>query len=110
MGGIDFTQHAGGVAVHNAVVLPSTHAHHFVAHMEFRVFAVHHLANGAANHDLAKRLWHCVTFAVIHAATHIRIQTQIMVTHQDLVLREGRRFSGHQFEVAGRRFALGAVV
>jgi hypothetical protein len=50
------------------------------------VLAFDHLTHRAANHDFAQRLRLRVAFAVVHAAAHVGVETQVVVLHQHLVV------------------------
>jgi len=110
VGGVDFAQGAWHVGVHGAVLLPATHAHHRVAGLEFGVTAVHHLADGAADHDLTQGLRHCVAFAFVHAAAHVGVEAQVMVAHQHFAVFQFRQWQFDHFEILSSGFALWAVV
>ena len=108
--GIHLAQHARGVAIHHAVQLPAAHTDDLVPWLELGMAAFHHLTHRTAEHDFAQRLGRGIALAVIHAATHIGVQTQVMVTHQHLAFLQGRSFRFHQLEVADSSFALRTVV
>jgi hypothetical protein len=104
VGRIDFANRA---AVSDAVFLPSAHANDLVAGVEAGVFRRHHLAGGAADHHLIERLRRGVALRVAHAAAHVRIERQPIVTDQHLSISEigDRRFN--ELEVVVRRLAGG---
>ena len=110
MGGIDLAQRAGLLGIDHAVFLPAAHAHHLVAHRVLGMLALGHFTHGATDHDFAQRLRCGVALALVHAAAHIGIQAQKVVAYQHLAVLERGRVGGHQLEVAGHGFALGAVV
>ena len=110
MGGVDLAQRAELGCVHHAVFLPAAHTDHLIAHGKFRVLGLYHLTHGATNHGLAQRLGLGIVFAIVHAAAHVRVQAQVVVAHQHLANLQRRCVAGHQLEVAGKRFAGGAVI
>ena len=108
--GVHLAQSSRLANIDHAVVLPTTHAHHLVARLKLWRKAFHHLAHRARAHNLAQRLRRGVAFRVVHAATHVRIKTQKMMSHQHLAFLQLRRFNADNFEVAGSSFSGRSVV
>ena len=110
MGGVDLAQRARLTRVHHAVVLPAAHADHLVASVEFGVFALHHLTHGATDHDFTQGLGSRVALAVVHAPAHVGVEAEKVVLDQHLAFGQCRCLDGHELEVVGRGFTLGAIV
>jgi len=81
-----FAQSAGHVGVNHAIGLPATHADHFVAGRKSRVAAFNHFTDGTAYHHAVERLRQGLAFDVVHAPAHVRIEAEVFVFDQHLVV------------------------
>ncbi|MOA29834.1 hypothetical protein D3C78_1508740 [compost metagenome] len=77
---------AEGVAVRHRVVLPSADAHRQLARLELRMAAFDHLADHRAAHRVAEHDGRQVAGPFGHPVADRRIDGQIVIAHQDLVL------------------------
>ena len=110
MAGVHLAQGAQNIGINDAVFLPAPHAHDLVTCLEFGVAAVHHLAHGPADHDLAQRLGHGVAFALVHAPAHVRVQAHEVVFHEHLAILQSGNRRCDLFEVGHSGLTLRAIV
>ena len=107
---IHFFQGAWLASIDHAVLLPAAHADDLVTDFVSFILRFHHFTNRAAAHGLAQGLRRGVAFGVVHAAAHVGVKAEEVMAHQNLAGCQRRRLRKHQFEVAGRCLASGAVV
>ena len=101
--GVDLAQL---LAVEHGVFLPAAHAEHEVAGRELRVVRAHHLADGAAGHDLADADRLGVGLRVAHAPAHVRVEREPERAQQHLAragLRDRRRSRAGSRSASARR-------
>ena len=110
MGGVHLAQGTRLIALDHAVLLPAAHADHLVANGVLRASRLDHFADRTAAHGLAQRLRCGIALGVIHAATHVRVQAEVVVAHQHLAVLQGRCLCHYALEIAGLGFADRAVV
>jgi hypothetical protein len=80
------------LAVGERVLLHAEPSGHHIAHGEFRVARLHHLAGAARAHHLADRHRPDVRLALVHPAPHRRVERQVAHLDEDLPLaRIGHR-------------------
>ncbi len=96
-------------AVGGAVFLPAEHGDHLVARRELRMLRFHDFAHRPADHHFVERLRRGVRLAVVHAATHVGIEREIVIAHAKLTFRERcqRRFDEPEIVRRGRAFRTG---
>jgi hypothetical protein len=104
---INFTQRAGHGCIDDMELLPAAHAHR-VADFETLAARGDDLAGRAPDHDLVERLRGGVAFPRIHAAAHVRVEAQVMMSDQHLSDAELGNPGFHQSKIIGRRLPGGA--